>query len=81
VFKVLAARIIVFAFACAWVLGLLLGGVLIFPSFLDLLKENITSPSLQSFIAYWYIATIVILGAWVAVKGFKFVGKWEKDES
>jgi len=78
-FKVLAARITVFALACTWVLGLLIGGITILPTFYNVLEESITSTLLLTFVAFWYLTTLVIIGTLVAVWGFKFVGRWEKN--
>lgn len=79
-FNVLASRITVFALACIWVLGLLLTGIVTFPTFLLVVGSHVAHPVLVSFIVFWYLATLVLVGLWVAVKGFKFVGKWERRE-
>ena len=80
-FKVLASRIIIFAMAILWVVGWLFTGIV----GLELFTFELTNSGLYSWVAtflqVWYIATIVLVGIWVAARGFKFVGKWEKDES
>ncbi len=82
-FNVLVSRIFVFALACIWVLGLLLYGIITFPTFLLVIELSSIHPILFNFLAFWYVATLVLIGLWAAVRGFKFVGKWEKskDES
>lgn len=79
-FKVLTARVTVFFLACIWVLGLLFSGFIFFPTFLLQLELHMVNPALSGFLVFWYVATIVLIGVWIAIKGFKFIGKWEKGE-
>lgn len=75
-FKVLASRVIIFAVAIMWVCGWLtvgLAGLGFLTSFLLVFQPDWLVLTLQ----IWYIGTVVVVGIWVAVKGFKFVGKWE----
>jgi len=81
VFNVLVSRIAVFALACVWVLGLLLVGLLTFPTYLRVAEIYTAHPVLLSFMVFWYLSTLVLVGCWVAIKGFKFVGQWEKRGS
>lgn len=77
--KVLVARITVFFLACVWVLGLLVGGVTFFPTVMYQIQVHVASPGLIGFLVFWYVATIVLVGVWVTIKAFRFVGKWEKN--
>lgn len=79
-FKVLVARITVFFLTCIWVLGLLFGGVVFFPTVQYQIQTHVAVPALVWFLIFWYIATIVLVGVWIAIKGFRFVGKWERNE-
>ena len=79
-FKVLASRIVVFALACLWVLGWLATGLIWYDIILGVLTQYGT-PWLVTPLLVWYVATLVLVGIWVTIKGFKFVGKWEKNES
>lgn len=78
-FKVLASRIVVFALACLWVFGLILVGIATYPAFQATLVSVIGPTWLITASLVWYVATLVLVGVWVAVKGFRFVGKWEKE--
>lgn len=78
-FKVLAARITVFAFACIWVFGWLLVGITLLPPFTSILEGSGLNQVLANFLVIWYLLTLIIVGGWIAIKGFKFIGKWEKD--
>ena len=75
-FKVLASRIIIFAVAVTWVSGWLAIGLAgLGPMTIILLTNQPTW--LVTSLQIWYIATVVIVGVLVAVKGFRFVGRWE----
>ena len=78
-FRLLVARITIFALACVWVFGWLLGGIALAPYVVSGLENSGLGAVLASFLAIWYLATLIVVGSWVGVKGFKFVGRWEKD--
>ena len=78
-FKLLTARLTVFTAAIIWVAGWVLMGLVGWDAItweLECTRPGWIVPVLQ----VWYIATIVIIGAWVALKGFRFVGKWTSKE-
>jgi len=75
-FKLLAARVIVFFVAIVWVAGWVFMGLIFWDSWLDQIY-GLQPDWLPVLLQVWYIATIVVIGAWVALKGFRFVGKWE----
>jgi len=79
-FKVLTARVTVFFLTCVWILGLLLIGITFFPTAWSQIQVHVANQGLAWFLVFWYVATIILVGVWIAIKGFKFVGKWEKDE-
>ena len=77
--KVLAARVVVFSLACIWVMGWLANGLIWYNIFLEVLGHY--GPSwVAAPLLIWYIATLILVGIWIAVKGFKFIGRWEKDD-
>ena len=77
-FKLLAARLVVFTAAILWVIGWLVVGLLGWNSLIEWLLE-VDPTWIVIPLEVWYIATIVIVGAWVAMKGFRFVGKWTRE--
>lgn len=78
-FKVLVSRVVIFTAATLWVVGWLTVGIL----GLEVLTAKLSTFS-PAWVAYllqiWYIITIVLVGVWAAIKGFKFVGRWERDD-
>ena len=78
--KVLAARVVVFGLSVVWVLGWLLTCLVIFPFFGELLRAVLPYPSLVGFAQFWFIFTAVVIGVWIAIKGFRFVGRWVKND-
>jgi len=80
-FKVLASRIVIFAVAIFWVVGWITMGIIGIETLTTILL-SVTLPTwIASFLQVWYVTTIILVGVWAAVKGFRFVGKWEKDDS
>jgi len=78
-FKVLASRVVVFALACLWVFGLILVGIALYPAFQSSMESIIGQTWLITASLVWYVTTLVLIGILVAVRGFRFVGKWEKE--
>jgi hypothetical protein len=78
--KKLAARIIVFAFTCIWILGLISFALLLYTPLFSFLETELVEPFL-SLVSYWYVATTILVGVFVAYKGLGFVGRWVKNES
>ncbi len=77
-FRLLAARLVVFTAALLWVIGWLWAGFLFWDQLISWLVDF--NPTwLCAVFQVWYVATIVIVGAWVAMKGFRFVGKWTRE--
>jgi len=79
--KVVAARLVVFAVVAVWVLGWLAFGFSFIPVLYPTIWEgNLTSAHpMEVCMFIWFIATFIVVGGWVAIKGFKFVGRWEKE--
>ena len=75
-FKVLASRIIIFAVAIMWVCGWLTMG-LAGLGFITTILLSYQPAWLILAMQIWYIGTVIVIGIWVAVKGFRFVGRWE----
>ena len=77
-FKLLAARLVVFAAAVLWVIGWL-GMCLVVG---DLLMEELVDiqPGWASLaLQVWFVGTTILVDAWAAMKGFRFVGKWTRE--
>ena len=78
--RIIAARLAIFAATAAWVLGWLGLGLFLHPVLFDTggiiyrLGGNIVDA-----MNTWYVITFILVGIYVAVRGFRFVGKWEKE--
>jgi hypothetical protein len=79
--RVVAARLVVFAVVVTWVLGWLAFGLSLIPGLYPTIWEgDLTSAHpMEVAMFVWFILTFVIVGVWVAVKGYKFVGRWERE--
>ena len=79
--RVLAARLVVFAVAILWVFGWLMAALALIPWLFPSIWEGKISQGhpMQIFMFVWFIATFVVVGIWAARKGFRFVGRWEKE--
>lgn len=82
-FKVLASRITIFTLTCIWILGWIAVNLVGFDAFNSILHQY--EPSwVTGFLLVWYVITVILIGVWAAIKGFRFVGRWvreDKDES
>lgn len=78
--RVIAARLVIFAAVVVWVAGWLMAGLGLLPILFPSAWEGylFDCHPMQIFMFCWFVATFVIIGTWAAVKGFKFVGRWEK---
>lgn len=78
--RVVAARLVIFAAVVLWVFGWIMAALglipILFPSAWE--GKLFEGHPMQIFMFIWFIATFVIIGVWAALKGFKFVGRWEK---
>jgi len=74
------ARLIVFSVAVVWVFGWLMASLALIPVLFPVIWEgNIAwAHPMEVFMFVWFVATAVIVGVFAAVKGFRFVGKWER---
>jgi len=79
-FKVLASRVIIFTVATLWVSGWLLMGLTFAGPVTAALVISQCPSWLVLVLQIWYLITIVCVGVWAAMKGFRFVGKWEKHD-
>lgn len=79
--RVVAARLVMFAVVVVWVLGWLLAGLGLIPELFPSiwLGEGFPTHPILAFLFIWYITTLIAVGIWVAVRGFKFVGRWERE--
>jgi len=79
--RIVAARLVVFAAVVTWVLGWLMFGLSFIPVLYPTIWEgNLTSAHpMEVAMFIWFITTFIIVGVWAAVKGYKFVGRWEKE--
>jgi len=77
--KVIAARLVIFAVTVAWVLGWLAIGLFLHPVFLSAIAKQILDGNIVDILNAWYVITFIVIGAFVAIRGFRFVGKWERE--
>jgi len=79
--RVVAARLVMFAAVVVWVLGWLAFGFSFIPGLYPTIWEgNLSSAHpMEVCMFIWFIVTFVIIGTWAAIKGFRFVGRWEKE--
>jgi len=79
--RVIAARLVIFTAVAAWIMGWLATGSLLHDPFLKSVSrpELGFSGNIIDVLSAWYIITFIIVGVFVAVCGFRFVGRWEKD--
>lgn len=78
--RVVAARLVIFAAVVIWVFGWLMAALGLIPTlFPDVWEGRLASAHpMQIFMFVWFVITFVIVGVWAAVKGFRFIGRWEK---
>lgn len=79
--RVLAARLIVFAVACVWVLGLGAFSILYWDHARWLLLGAGYGTWLETVFNLWFSFTIICVGLYVAYRGFRYVGKWEREDT
>lgn len=78
--RVVAARLVMFAAVIVWVLGWLSAGLTFMPQlFPDFWVGTFPGNPILAFLFVWYVTTFISVGIWAAIKGFKFVGRWEKE--
>lgn len=79
--RVVAARLVIFAAVVIWVCGWLMAALGLMPILFPFIWEgHLTSAHpMQVFMFVWFVCTFILIGVWAAVKGFKFVGRWEKE--
>jgi len=73
---ILVVKILGFAGVVIWILGLIGFSMLVsinLPYLLSL-PIGITATVLQ----FWFLVTALVSGVYAALKGFNFVGRWEK---
>lgn len=77
---VIIAKLLGFAILAVWILGLLAVGLVLYDPYMKAVEYyfGISSGGLYTFTVAWYWLTLVIVGALVALRAFRLVGKWEK---
>lgn len=78
--KVLAARVTIFALACIWVIGFLSVSLAVSDTFFSVVSAYMGTAVTWLLLA-WYVATVILISVLVAVKGFRFVGHWVKNDT
>ena len=78
----LLAKLVLFTAVCAWILGLVTVGVALSPGFIDALETfGMGQGVVGTFLLTWYWITLVLVGIFTADKGFRFIGRWESDDT
>ena len=79
--KELVAKLILFAVALVWVMGLLGVGMILFGPFNEAISNyGIPEGGLNTALNIWFWITLVLIGIVVTLGAFRFIGKWEKVE-
>ena len=78
--RVVAARLVIFTAVVVWVFGWLMAALGLMPTLFPEIWEGKIAQvhPMNVFMFVWFILTSVIIGVWAAVKGFRFIGRWEK---
>ena len=80
--SVLAVKILAFALTLVYVFAFLAMGFMVIPVLADLLKTkwNLVGWGVPFVYVFWGVTTIGI-ALLMAVRGFRFVGKWERESN
>lgn len=79
--RILAARIIIFALACVWIVGFLMAGLAIFEHYSVFVEEYFGTGFYYNFLSGWYIVSVVLIAVLTANRGFRFVGHWVRKDA
>ena len=75
----LVAKFIGFAVVLVWIMGFLImafHSIDKLPAFIE--GPDVVTPGLPTTLyGIWMLITTIVIGVWVSVKAFKFIGKWE----
>lgn len=76
------SRMLMFTFTVFWTMGLILVSLLLY-HYLLIPIVQVANPNgglLTGFILAWYVITFILLAWYAALRGFRFIGKWERRE-
>jgi hypothetical protein len=80
-FKVVVARIIVFAVAMVGLAGFITAAFVVFPNFNDIVREfSGQEGALYWFLFLWYIVAWIFIGWFLAIRVWRIIGTWEPKE-
>lgn len=79
---VLIVKVIAFALTLVWILAFLSMGIMIIPVLADALKVRwtLTGWGVPFIYVFWGI-TMVGISVIMAIRGFRFIGKWEREKN
>lgn len=79
-YGILGVKLLGFLLTTFWVLVFLWFGLTVFVAVFEPGPAETTATIGDRILEVWYLVTLVLVGMWAALKGFKLVGRWEKPK-